>query len=113
MPIRYVVSQGECFSSIARAFGFGNRRVLYDDPSNSDLKQRRSNPNALLPGDVVTIPDKVPKPNSIATGARHQFTLKRETPQLRLKLIGPDGKAISDRPFTKARRNRTTRNHWR
>ncbi len=101
MPSQHVVVQGECLSSIARDFGFSSFKALYDHPLNKALKQKRPNPNVIFPGDIVMIPDKDPKAVKVGTGQKHKFVVKNpETPRLRVRTIGPDGKVLAKRPFT-------------
>lgn len=101
MPTQHVVVQGECLSSIARDFGFSGFRALYDDPLNEELKKKRPNPNVLLPGDVVVIPDRGQKVLELPTGQKHRVVVKRpEVPRLRVRTLGADGKALANRPFS-------------
>jgi hypothetical protein len=71
MPTTHLVEEGECPSSIAKRFGFRIWRTIYDDPSNATLRRKRPDPNVLAPGDVVMIPDREPRQEPGATGARH------------------------------------------
>jgi N-acetylmuramoyl-L-alanine amidase len=59
----HTVKQGDCISSIAHETGFF-WETLWNHPDNAKLKQLRKNPNALLPGDVVSIPDQRVKQES-------------------------------------------------
>ena len=43
MPITHVVAQGDCFSKIARRYGFADYKVIYNDPANAELKKKRPN----------------------------------------------------------------------
>jgi hypothetical protein len=79
----YVVQQGDCITSIAGTYGF-HWQTLWD--ANPDLKAKRVNPNALLPGDIVQIPDKDLRIETRPTDAHHKFVLKGEQPKLKVVL---------------------------
>jgi hypothetical protein len=49
MAESYTVRQGDHLSKIAKAFGFSDYHTIWDHPNNGDLKQKRQNPNVLLP----------------------------------------------------------------
>jgi hypothetical protein len=94
MPITHVVQQGDCFSKIARRYGFADYKLLYNDPANAELKKKRPNPNVLKPGDRIQIPDRTPKETSVETGSKHTFKVKVAEKMLRIVLQGHDGKAL-------------------
>ena len=98
MPF-HTVAQGECLDSIAALYGFPDYQVIYGDGANADLRQSRPNPNVLLPGDSVFIPEIKPPEHSCATDARHKFVLKRSKTRLRLVLKDADG-PMATRPYT-------------
>jgi N-acetylmuramoyl-L-alanine amidase len=81
-----VVEQGECLSSIAKAFGFADWRVIYDDPDNAEFKKKRPSPDLIYPGDELIIPDRVPFTTTLATGKAYAFKVKAPRPCLRLAL---------------------------
>lgn len=87
--IKHEVQQGECLSSIAKAYGF-MWKTLWDDPQNASLKQKRKDPNVLYPGDVVCVPDKDPKLESCVTERRHRFQLDEDGCKLRVRLLYND-----------------------
>src|SRR5271156_169787 len=82
----YTVEQGDHLSSIAKDYGFTDYTVIWDHPNNADLKNKRKNPNILLPGDEVFVPDMEEKQESGATDKRHTFKVDKKTLKLRLVL---------------------------
>jgi hypothetical protein len=81
------VQAGEHLSGIAALYGFSNVDTIWNDPKNADLKQQRPDPNILAAGDQVFIPQKIPKRESISTGASHTFKVKQPKLRLRLALL--------------------------
>jgi hypothetical protein len=83
------VAQGECLNSIAYENGFF-WRTLWDAPENAGLKEQRTDPAILFPGDTVEIPD--PRPNSVSrsVGQRHRFRLKGVPARVRIQVLWAD-----------------------
>jgi len=96
---RHVVRQGECLLSLASRYGLPDAATLFDHPDNAELKALRKSPYRLLPGDVVSVPEREPKQASVATGQEHRFRVKLPTAKLRLFLKGPDGSALADKRY--------------
>jgi hypothetical protein len=86
MPIKHVVADGECISSIAYENGF-YWETLWNHPENAQLKSTRKDPNVLRAGDVVHIPDLTLKEVSKPGKARHKFKIKGVPAKLRLRLM--------------------------
>jgi hypothetical protein len=86
MPEDYEVESGDCMSSIAYANGFF-WKTLWDLSANADLKAKRKNPNVLMTGDVVHIPDLTLKNEPGATEMKHKFMLKGVPEKLHIKLL--------------------------
>lgn len=82
----YQAKQGDCFSSLAKQFGFVDYRTIFDHPQNADLKSLRQNPNILYPGDQVFIPDNNPKQISRPVDQKHRFKRKFKPAKLRVRL---------------------------
>lgn len=84
MPTRHVVAAGECISSIAYRHGFTPDGV-WQAPENQALRELRRNPNVLLAGDVVVIPDLRRKDAPAAIDRRHVFVRRGVPERLRLQ----------------------------
>ena len=82
----YTVSQGDCMASIAVAHGHFWQK-LWDLPENRTLKDTRKDPNILLAGDKVTVPDIEIKEEDRATEQKHRFRRKGVPSVLRLTLM--------------------------
>lgn len=95
MPFTHVVRQGDCFSKIAKQYGFADYKALYDHPANAELKKKRPNPNVLKPGDRIQIPDRTPKEVGVEAGKMHSFKVKIARKALRIVLEGHDGEPLA------------------
>lgn len=82
----HVVSDGEYLVALAAKYGFQSYETIWNHPKNAALKALRKNPNVLLPGDVVFIPDKQERTVSSAPDRAHKFVLKRDRQRLRMKV---------------------------
>jgi LysM repeat protein len=94
----YTVKQGDHLSKIAKEFGFSDYHTIWDHPNNATLKQQRSNPNVLYPGDSLFIPDRQQRLESRNTDKRHQFQAKKPALKLRLALEDAYEKPIANAP---------------
>ncbi len=86
MPEDYKVAPGDCMSSIAYAHGFF-WKTLWNLGENAALKSQRKNPNVLMTGDLVHLPDLTVKQEPGATEKRHKFMLKGVPEKLRMRLL--------------------------
>jgi N-acetylmuramoyl-L-alanine amidase len=75
MPVQHTVVEGDSVIKLADIHGFFPD-TLWNHPANAALKSKRKDMNELLPGDVVVIPDKKEKSQTVATGASHKFRRK-------------------------------------
>lgn len=87
----YQVQQGDCMNSIALEHGFF-WNSLWGLDENRELREKRKNPNALLPGDRVTVPPLRQRCEERKTGQRWRFKRKGEPTQLLFRMETPDGK---------------------
>lgn len=92
----YVVKQGDCMTSIAVEHGFF-WKMLWDLPENSEIKNKRKNPNLLLPGDRVFVPNLQLKEKDGSTEQRHRFRSKLPKMALRIVVkLGDDDPAANE-----------------
>lgn len=74
----YTVKQGDSLISIAHDKGFRDWRSIWDHRGNAALREQRIDPQVLLAGDEVFIPEKEPRSFSCDTEKRHRFQLKAQ-----------------------------------
>jgi Putative peptidoglycan binding domain len=98
MAINYQVKQGDCISSIAFEHGFFPD-TIWDHPSNAELKKKRIDPNVLMPGDVVFVPDKRLKEVSEPTEQVHKFRYKGVPAKFRIQIM-EDNQPRANVPYT-------------
>lgn len=80
------VASGDCISSIASEGGFHQWQTVWSAPENAAVRALRPNPNQLVPGDVVVVPDKQPRKAQRPAGARHTAVIATRGTYLRLIL---------------------------
>ncbi len=93
----HTVEQGEYLSQIASQYGFRSYETIWNHPSNAALKQKRDNPNVLLPGDRLFIPEKRDSPQGRPTDNKHQFQVTSTKLSLRLRLTNRFDNPIANR----------------
>lgn len=81
----YIVSAGDSLASIAKDNGY-LWKTLWEHGSNTALKNQRKNPNQLVEGDKLFLPDKAAKNVSKPTDAKHKFKRKGEPTSLKMQL---------------------------
>src|SRR4051794_312184 len=90
MPLSHTVKPGESVALLADRYGFAPD-TIWNHGANKTLRSKRSNMNALVPGDSVAIPDKTQDSHDCATDARHRFQLKGVPMLFKLQLVAPEG----------------------
>ena len=96
---RHLVRQGECLASIAVTYGFRDFETILSHPENAQLKELRTNPHILKPGDVLFVPARTEGTVECPTGQRHRFQLTANPIFLKLRLRDPDGNAVAGRKY--------------
>lgn len=97
MPIRHTVRQGDCIASIAFANGF-HPDTIWNHGDNAELKRLRADPNVLLPGDVVVVPDKQIKQHQGATDRSHRFR-RQAVPEKLVLVLRKEGEPRANEPY--------------
>jgi N-acetylmuramoyl-L-alanine amidase len=98
MPITHKVNQGECGEGIAWAHGLEDFKAVWNSGDNAELRKRRSDPNILMPGDALVVPEAKPRVYMLATGKHHRIVLKIPQKELRLRVL-----AHKDEPLANAK----------
>ena len=80
------VGQNDSLTSISRSNGY-LWRTVWDYGKNGALRQKRPQPNQLVPGDEVVLPPKGDKSVSKPTDALHKFKFKGEPARLKFQLM--------------------------
>lgn len=88
MAIDHTVKQGESVMSIAEENGF-LCGTLWNHPKNARLKAKRGDPDVLMPGDVLHIPDRGERKESGGTDQCHNFKRKGIPAVVRVVLRRP------------------------
>jgi hypothetical protein len=88
----HIVDQGDHLTSIACEHGFKDTSAISAHPENKELLDKRADPNVLLPGDSVFIPEAQSREETGPTEQRHRFKLHIPKILLRIILKDPDGK---------------------
>src|SRR5690242_17148453 len=85
MPWYYTLRQGDCLSSVAFQNGYFPG-TIWEHPNNDELRELRGDPNVLLPGDRLFLPDKDAKTTPCETGKRHRFVRRGVPARFRLQI---------------------------
>ncbi|MFT3766498.1 MAG: peptidoglycan-binding protein [Minicystis sp.] len=72
MSLVHKVKRGDCISSIALRYGFAPD-TLWQHPGNTALRAKRADPNILLEGDEIFVPDLRLGEVEAVTARRHRF----------------------------------------
>src|SRR5687767_12123237 len=94
---QHTVKSGECLTSICEMYGFSVDTV-WNHADNAALKEKRKDPNTLVPGDVVAVPDRREKLASCETAKTHRFKLSATPAIFRLQLF-EDEKPLANLDF--------------
>ena len=91
--------QGDCISSIAFQYGF-HPDTVWNDPHNDALRELRKDPNVLLEGDEVYVPDHRPREMSVESGKSHRFKRRAVPEVFRVRLLDRAGEPRQGLEYT-------------
>ena len=86
----HVVRRGECVETIAYANGLA-WQALWDHDQNSSLRELRSDPQELVAGDELFVPEREVESVDVATGQRHKVRLKGIPSKVKLRFLDEHG----------------------
>lgn len=94
------VTEGDTISSIAASYGFTDwENKVWNAGENANLKKERENPNELVPGDEVFVPELEEKQEARPTDEWHDFHVVRNKRFLRLKLHDENGEPLANKAY--------------
>ncbi len=99
MPHIHLIVQGDTIPSLAFQYGLFSDS-LWQHPENADLRKLRGDPNVLMPGDKVFVPDKILKQVDKADGARHRFQRRGVPMKFRVQLLDKDRQPRANLKYT-------------
>jgi N-acetylmuramoyl-L-alanine amidase len=94
----HVIQPGECIASIAKQTGHF-WETIWKEPANTELRETRQQPNVLMGGDRVTIPELRPKSEPGESERRHRFRRRGEPSHLAIRVLDQDVPR-ANQPFT-------------
>ena len=96
MPLQHTTRPGDSLLGLAYAHGFPTWRTIWNDDANASLRESRSDPQVLAPGDVVAIPDRVSDPGETCpVDKSHRFRLTRPRAWVNLRMLDNHGETLA------------------
>ncbi len=92
----YIIQQGDCVANVASRHGFLSS-TLWNHAGNTELRNKRKDPNVLHPGDALFVPEPRERVESRSTDARYRFRIRGQGVRLRLKLMGKSSPRANER----------------
>jgi hypothetical protein len=99
MLIEHKVNPGECAELVAWAYGHEDWKTVWNHGENSDLRERRPDPNILMPGDKLVVPEAKPQVHTLATGKRHRITFNVPRKEMRLRVLAHNDEALANASY--------------
>lgn len=87
----HTVKKGENLNKIARGYGLKSFKVIYDDPVNAKFRKTRGNPDLIVPGDQIIIPNFALTPDK-----RRSLKVLISTIEARIKRQQANKKSLQD-----------------
>lgn len=93
----YIVTQGDYLAKIAALHAFDADDV-WSDPKNDELRKKRKDPDQLVAGDILYIPDARPKWTSLKVGQVNTFSATVKRVKVTLRFLS-GGKALANERY--------------
>jgi N-acetylmuramoyl-L-alanine amidase len=90
----YIAKPGDTIQKIALRHKL-DWEVVWQHSGNARLRETRKEPNLLLPGDKVVLPERDIRQEACATDTHHRFRAKGNTTLLRLRLLDEEGRPMA------------------
>src|SRR5690349_13879465 len=97
MP-NHSVKQGHTLISIAAEHGFPSWETIWMDPGNDQLREKRD-PQVLLEGDSVVIPEKKTRVVLLETDKKHTLVVPTVKAYCRVILHDDAGRPLANKRF--------------
>lgn len=95
MSFTYKVKAGDHISAIAATFGFENFFAIWENAKNDELRNLRADPNQLVAGDELFIPDRLVPVFSRVTASSHDVVVRLARLSLGVRLLDRKMKPIA------------------
>jgi hypothetical protein len=93
------IQPGEWMEQIAYQYGFTDWKAIFDLPENQPLRDKKRDPNQLLPGEHVFLPSRTRKTADVSVGKSHKFVAKRTSQTLSVAVHDEKGQPLKSKPF--------------
>lgn len=93
------VQQGETLLGLAEKNHLEDWRTIIDHPDNAALKEKRTDPGILRPGDRVFIPNREMREHASAVDQTHSFRLSRPKAWVRIAVKDDQGEPCADKRY--------------
>lgn len=96
VPSKRTIRPGESLLQLAYEAGFDSWKRLWHHEANEDLRAAREDPQVLLPGDEITVPDPVSTPEErCPVDKEHRFRLTRPRAWVNLRMVDDAGEPLA------------------
>lgn len=96
MTAKRTIEAGESLLQLAYEEGFDTWKRVWNHPENAELREARKDPQVLLPGDALVVPERETEPKeSCPVDKIHRFVLVRPRAWVNLSMLDDDGSPLA------------------
>ena len=95
MSTKHIIQQGENLCSIAKKHKIANWKDIYLHPENATFRKMRPNPNIIMQGDEIVIPEITKRGVTVRTGRNHVFVVKDNAQKFQLQIMDHERKPLA------------------